>query len=178
MFSRDICDPCLLWTWVCSEAFKPELSCWQMLLLNLDAYLGAGQYMLLCFCSSHGSFSFISSSIPFLPFLFPFPFLSWDHLSPHLSFYSPGTQATVHFTPLGSHDFSVLRAVWQVFVYTFWNGGCRDLSCPGVPGWAVMKQRPQLFLGQQWVLSWCWACVVGRQINVSRGMPFWTLGTT
>lgn len=74
MFSRDICDPCLLWTWVCSEAFKPELGCWQMLLLNLDAYLGAGQYMLLCFCFSHGSFSLISSSIPFLPFLFSFLF--------------------------------------------------------------------------------------------------------
>lgn len=116
-----------------------------------------GQYMLLCFCSSHGSLSLISSSTP-PSFPLPLPFFELRSFIPHLSFYSPwntgdSTRHTLWFSWLLHAEGCVTSFRLHVLKWRL-----QRLSFPGVPGWAVMKQRPQLFLGQHWVLSWCWVC--------------------
>lgn len=165
MFSHDAYDPCLLWTRVCSEAFKPEISCWQML-LNLEAYLGAGQCASLLILPRF-LFSHFLLTPPSFPL--PLPFLSWEHLSPCLSFYSPWNTVTVYYTPFGSHDFSVLRAVWcfrlHVEVAETEFSRSPRLGLDETETSAV--SRPALGINYPDAES-----VMGWQINVSRDMPF------
>lgn len=117
----------------------------------------------LPWCRAVCVFAFDPPKVPFLSFP---PHPSFVYSSPSFSELRTFIPLSQFCSPWNTGD-SRLQTLWISWLFHAEGYGTsfhlhvlkwrlQWLSFLGVPSWAVMKQRHQLFLGQRWVLPWCW----------------------